>query len=144
MLAQASAYAPWDDRCVAEEAVTRGTDNWQWPDTLDAVAAAPAHHVVLLENEHVRVLEARVEAGDTVPLHTHRWPGVQYFLSLANFVRRDANGEVVVDSRAIHLPEERPLVLWGQPTPPHTLENVGEDPIHVIVVESKPPPDRPG
>jgi hypothetical protein len=99
---------------------------------------------VLLENEHVRVLEARVEAGDTVPLHTHRWPGVQYFLSLANFVRRDANGEVVVDSRAIHLPEERPLVLWGQPTPPHTLENVGEDPIHVIVVESKPPPNRPG
>jgi len=46
----------------------RGTDNWEWPDTLDAVAAAPAHHVVLLENEHVRVLEARVEAGDTVPL----------------------------------------------------------------------------
>jgi hypothetical protein len=71
-LAQASTYAPWDDRRVAEEAVTRGTDNWQWPDTLDAVAAAPAHHVVLLENEHVRVLEARIEAGDTVPLHTHR------------------------------------------------------------------------
>ena len=65
-------------------------------------------------------------------------------VSLANFVRRDANGEVVVDSRAIHLPEERPLVLWGQPTPPHTLENVGEDPIQVIVVESKPPSDRPG
>ncbi len=124
--------------------MTQGTDKWEWPDTLDAVAAAPAHHVVLLENEHVRVLEARVEPGDTVPLHTHRWPGVQYFLSLANFVRRDANGEVIVDSRAIHLPEERPLVLWGQPTSPHTLENVGEDPIHVIVVESKPPSDSPG
>src|SRR6266700_8298890 len=87
--------APWDDRRVGEEAVTRGTDSWEWPDTLDAVAAAPAHHVVLLENEHVRVLEARVEAGDTVPLHTHRWPGAQYFLSPANFARRDTNGEVV-------------------------------------------------
>ena len=59
-----------------------------------------------------------------------------------SFVRRDANGEVVVDSRASQLPEERPLVLWGEPAPPHTLENVGEDPIHVIVVESKPPSDH--
>ena len=79
-----------------------------------------------------------------MPLHTHRWPGVQYFLSLADFVRRDANREVVVDSRAMRLPEERPLVLWGEATPPHTLENVGEDPIHVIVVESKAPTDVPG
>jgi hypothetical protein len=128
---------------VAEKAATGRTDVWEWPDTLDAVAAAPAHHVVLLENEHVRVLEARVEAGDTAPLHTHRWPGVQYFLSLANFVRRDVNGDGVVDSRAMQLPDERPLVLWSQPTAPHTLENVGDDPIHVIVVESKPPRDRP-
>jgi hypothetical protein len=127
---------------VAGEAVTRGTDDWEWPDALDAVTAAPAHHVVLLENDQVRVLEARVEAGETVPLHTHRWPGVQYFLSLADFVRRDARGEVVVDSRATQRPDTRPLVLWAQPAPPHTLENVGDKPIHAIVVESKPSPDR--
>jgi hypothetical protein len=30
---------------------------WEWSDELDAVAAAPAHHHVLLENERVRVLE---------------------------------------------------------------------------------------
>ena len=66
---------------------------------------------MLLENERVQVLEARVEAGDTVPLHTHRWAGVQCFPSLADFVRRNESGEVVVDSRAIQLPDERPLVL---------------------------------
>lgn len=104
---------------------------------LDAVVAAPAHHAVLLENHRVRVLEARVEPGDTVPLHTHCWPGVQYFLSLGDFVRRDDRGVVVVDSRTIELPPQRPLVLWSEPMPPHTLENVGAEPIHVIVVESK-------
>jgi hypothetical protein len=93
---------------------------------------------VLLENEHVRVLEARVEAGDTVPLHTHRWPGVQYVLSLSSFVRRNADGDVVADSRALSLPEQAPFALWREPMPPHTLENVGKEALHVIVVESKP------
>jgi hypothetical protein len=57
--------------------------------TLDAVVAVPDHHAVLFENDRVRVLDARV-GGDTVPLHTHRWPGVQYVVSFADFVRRDA------------------------------------------------------
>lgn len=92
---------------------------------------------VLLENERVRVLEARVEPGDdTVPLQTHRWPGVQYFLSLSDFVRRDDQGVVVVDSRTIELPPQRSLVLRSEPMAPHTLENLGAEPIHVVV-ESK-------
>lgn len=111
----------------------------RWPDSLDAVAAAPAHHAVLFENDHVRVLDARVECGDTVPLHMHRWPGVQYILSVVDFVRRDADGEVLVDSRAAELPEERPLVLWSEPIPPHTLENIGDLPIRAIVIELKDP-----
>jgi hypothetical protein len=50
----------------------------------------PEHHSVELE-DRVRVLDAPVEAGDTAPLHTHRWPGVQYLLRVADFVRRDGN-----------------------------------------------------
>jgi hypothetical protein len=120
--------------------VTLSADGWEWPDSLDAVVAAPEHHSVLLENDRVRVLAARVEAGDTVSAHTHRWPGVQYVVSTADFVRRDGDGEVLVDSRAMDFPRERPLVLWSEPLPPHTLENVGDDLIHVIVVELKGPP----
>ena len=85
----------------------------------------------------MRVIDAHIAAGDTVPLHTHRWPGVQYFLSLSSFVRRNAEGEVVADSRALSLPPEAPFAVWGEPMPPHTLENVGRTPLHVIVVESK-------
>ena len=113
---------------------------WQWPDGLDALDAAPDHHGVLLENDRVRVLEARVERGDTVPLHTHRWPSVQYLLSVSDFVRRDADGRVVADSRTLDIPKVAPLTLWSDPLPPHTLENVGDQVIHAFSVELKATP----
>jgi hypothetical protein len=106
-------------------------------DELDAVVAAPEHHTVVFENERVRVLDTRVEPGDIVPLHTHRWPGVQHLLSFADFVRRDGDGRVLLDSRGLDLAGEGALVLWSEPLPPHTLENVGTLPIHAIVVELK-------
>ena len=58
-------------------------------------------------------------------------------MSLAAFVRRDADGRVVVDSRTMDLPAERPLVLWSAPIPPHTFENVGDCVIDVIGIELK-------
>ena len=46
------------------------------PDPTDAVAAAPDHHKVILENGAVRVLEARVPLHSKEPPHTHPWPSV--------------------------------------------------------------------
>ncbi len=46
------------------------------PDSTDAVAAAPDHHKVILENDAVRVLEARVPLHSKEPPHTHPWPSV--------------------------------------------------------------------
>jgi len=122
--------------------IVRSADQWEWSDSLDAVVAAPAHHSVLLENDRVRVLVASVEPGDTVPLHTHCWPGVQYLMSVADFVRRDGDGNVLVDSRGMDLPKDGPLVLWSEPLPPHELENVDDRPIDAIVVELKEPSSR--
>ena len=45
-------------------------------DATDAVAAAPGNHKVILENDHVRVLEARVPLHSDEPAHTHPWPSV--------------------------------------------------------------------
>jgi hypothetical protein len=122
-------------RIVSDDRLVERLHRQAWPDELDAVVAAPGHHTVVLENDRVRVLVARVEPGDTVPLHTHRWPGVQYLVSVADFVRRDGDGNVLVDSRGMDLPKEGPLALWSEPLPPHELENVGERPIEGIVVE---------
>ena len=106
-----------------------------WPPELDAVVAAPKHHVVMLENDDVRVLDTRIAPGETVPLHTHRWPSVLYVLSWSDFVRRDERGEVALDSRTAGLAP--PKALWSAALPPHTLENVGDRDIHIISVELK-------
>jgi hypothetical protein len=109
----------------------------EWPEELDAVAAAPRHHRVMLENESVRVLETIIEPGEIVPLHTHRWPATMYLVSWSDFVRRDELGNVTLDTREL---ESHPLVgeaSWLPPLGPHTLENVGEGTIHAITVEVK-------
>ena len=114
-----------------------------WPESLDAPIAAPVHHPVHFENDQVRVLDARVGQGDTIPLHTHCWPAVQYILSFAEFVRRAAGGEILVDSRRWDMSKEAPFVLWSEPTRPHTLENVGDGVIHAIAIEPKSSPAEP-
>ena len=107
-----------------------------WPDELDALNAAPQYHSLMLENDSVRVLDTRVPAGQTVPLHTHRWPGTQYILSWSDFVRRDAKEKILVDSRTFQkIPEGS--AVWSTPLPPHTLKNVGASDLHVISVELK-------
>ena len=72
---------------------------WPWPDSLDALSAAPLHHTLLFENDRVRVLETRIPPAELVPVHTHRWPSVFYVFSWSDFVRRDATGAVLADSR---------------------------------------------
>jgi len=117
--------------------------SWLWPDALDAVIAAPKHHVVLFENDRVRVLETLIRPGERTPMHTHRWPMTLHTISRSEFVRYDVHGKVVFDSR-----ENRnvggaeggppaPKVGWLEPLPPHALENVGTQNLHVISVEVK-------
>lgn len=109
---------------------------WPWPDSLDALIAAPDHHSLRYENERVRVLETVIPPGDTVPLHTHCWPGVYHVLAWSDFIRRDDKGNVLLDSRTKPAPEV-PGVQWVEPLPPHTLENIGQGPIHLLSVEVK-------
>lgn len=85
----------------------------------------------------VRVLETRIEPGHTTPVHTHRWPGVLYILRIADFVRRDGDGTVLVDTRNGGALPEPGAAAWSEALPPHTLENVGATEIHVIGVELK-------
>jgi len=85
----------------------------------------------------VRVLDTRIEPGQTVKLHTHRWPAVYYFLQVGEFVRRDHEGTVLADSRQQSTKAEVGQAAWAAPMGPHTLENVGTTPIHVVSVEIK-------
>ena len=114
-----------------------GAPAWPWPDVLDALQAAPRHHQLILENDRVRVLETRVAPGDTVPVHTHRWPAVNHLESWSDFVRRDAEGRVLLDTRGRPPPARLPHIAWAEALPPHTLENVGPAELRVVSVEIK-------
>ncbi len=109
-----------------------------WPIELDAVLASSDHHRLVMENESVRVLETIIQPGETTALHTHQWPAATYFLSCSDMVRRDENGTIVMDSRTLEAQRQPGEAAWTPSLGPHTLENVGENVIHVVTVEVKP------
>ena len=115
------------------------TEPWDWPAELDALTAAPGNHELLLENDRVRVLLTTIPTRATTPVHTHRWPAVEYVLSASNFVRRDAEGNILFDTCAADAEPHASDVLWSEPFPPHTLENTGAAELRVIMVELKQP-----
>ena len=114
-----------------------GSAVWPWPDDLDAMVAAPGFHTVLYEDDRVRVLDGRVPAGDTVPVHTHRWGGILYILATSDFVRRDPQGNVLADTRASKSTPVVGAAVWGAPLTPHSLENVGSSEFRTLTVELK-------
>ena len=90
-----------------------------------------------LKTTTVRVLDTTVAPGETVPLHTHRWPATLYILSWSDFVRRNGEGDVVVDSRSAGFAPTVGSAVWTEPLAPHTLENVGTRDLRAISVETK-------
>lgn len=113
-----------------------------WPEALDAMTAAPDHHEVLLENDQVRVLDTRLSPGESTPAHTHPWPSVLSIVCWSDFIRYDADGNVVLDSRTLAPRPEKGDALWSAPLGPHFARNVGNEELRVIAVELKSP--RPG
>ena len=111
----------------------------RWPESLDALTAAPEYHRVLLENDQVRVLDTRIGPGQRTPVHTHSWPGIYYVLGWSDFVRCDADGNVVLDSRTFASQPEIGTALWAPPLGPHSARNVGSGELHIIAVELKSP-----
>ena len=115
---------------------SRPVEAWSFPASLDALIAAPNHHTLLFENDHVRVLDVRIPAGDTVPLHTHCWPSVLHLMQWANFIRRDEHGNTVSDTRRDQ-PPQVPCTMWSEAFPPHSVENVDSVEFRGIAVEIK-------
>lgn len=109
----------------------------KWPEELDAMTAAAGNHRILFENERVRVLDTNIPPGETVPLHTHRWPSVMYVLSFSDFVRYDDKGDILLDSQTLSSKPNAGEVMWSSPLVPHTLKNTGSTDLRVISVELK-------
>jgi quercetin dioxygenase-like cupin family protein len=106
-------------------------------DSLDAMTAAPDHHEIILENDLVRVLDTRLGPGERTPIHSHCWPSSLYVMSWSDFLRRDADGNVIVDSRTWQNRPTPGKALWSAPLVPHSVENIGECELRIIAVELK-------
>jgi hypothetical protein len=113
------------------------TDLWPWPASLDALIAAPDHHSLLLENDRMRVVQTRIPAGQTVPVHTHRWPGVLFIVSWSDLIRRGPDGNILLDTRQLAAKPPLNAPLWQETLPPHTVENVGATEFCAVQVEIK-------
>ena len=106
-------------------------------DQLDAVAACPKHHKVLLETDQIRVLETIIKPGEETAVHTHVWGGYLYILSWRDVIRYDENRNVMMDSAKLGLAPEPGTAIPAPPLPPHSLHNVGNQNIQVILTELK-------
>jgi hypothetical protein len=118
-------------------------DPSRWDPSLDAVAAAPANHRVLFENERLRVLEVNLAPDEEEPTHHHRWPSVFVLDQVQGPVHDMApDGTMLPPNRdvmqAIQAWDGRGcLVVHMAPQPAGRVLNASGKPIHGIRVEMK-------
>jgi hypothetical protein len=112
-------------------------ENINIPTALDALTAAAQHHKLLFENETVRVLDTLIPAGEMTNLHTHQWPASLYVISWSDFIRYDASGNILLDSKTLTKTPATATALWSEPLAAHALKNTGNNDLHIISVEIK-------
>ena len=96
---------------------------------IDPVQVAPSNYKVLEENDHVRVLEMNLPAGEKDEMHSHPSETV-YFISGGKAKIHLPGGEAV----EAEIPDGH--VMWHEEWT-HTVENIGASDIKAIIVEAK-------
>ena len=97
----------------------------------DPVRISPHLYTVKFENDRVRVLEYRLQPGETESMHSHP-AGIVYYLSDSTTRTTLPNG---TSSEGSHT---RGDVSWREFTR-HAGENVGTSEVHAIAIELKSP-----
>lgn len=96
----------------------------------DAVKVAPDHYKVLVENEHVRVIENTLAPGEKDAMHTH--PSGWYY------VTRPGTMKVVhADGKTETWEAKAGEAGWLKAEGPHTSENIGKTTMGFVLVEVK-------
>ena len=106
----------------------------QWEAHLDAVVAAPESHIVLHENDDVRVLRVVVKPGQREPHHTHKWPSIFIILKNSPVRYYDSSDQVKFETDGLIQPWS---TEWMAPEVLHSVENMGDEAIEAIRIELK-------
>ena len=111
----------------AGQSITYKTGNpADWPAAQDAVVSAPKNHKILLENDNVRVLEVTLAPNELEAVHHHQWPSVLYIMEAGEFIDRDGEGNIILDTRQLPSPLDYPMTIWKGPEAPHSVENLSD------------------
>jgi len=110
------------------------------PANLDAIAAAPSSHRILMEDDRMRVLRVEVAPGATEPVHDHRWPSVMYFEQpqpITYIAYKLVDGKPVetrrIDAPALAISQ----TVRGEPEGLHAVLNRGSAPFLAVRFEFK-------
>jgi hypothetical protein len=105
-------------------------------DDLDGVDAAPGNHVVLFENDRVRVLRTTIPVGTVTLLHTHHADAAVRAVGI--FIRRETARRCSTREPTRTSSSRRSS---SPSIPRHTIENTGDDDLVVIGVLKSAPGD---
>ncbi|MBD9650076.1 hypothetical protein IB267_17110 [Ensifer sp. ENS09] len=110
----------------------------EWDPALDAVTAAPENHLVLHEDEFIRVLSVTLAPGETGKVHHHRFPSVIIMDRAAQTSDFDGlTGEEIHPSGSGHSADELPFIVVMPPQPLHYVRNRDDKVAHGIRIEFK-------
>jgi len=70
-------------------------------------------------------------------VHTHQFAASHIVVTWSDFIRYDAGGNILLDSRGLGKSFAPQSALWSEPLGPHALKNVGEQELRIISVEVK-------
>lgn len=96
---------------------------------IDPVQASPANYKLLFENEHVRVLEMTLKAGEKDEVHSH--PSETVYFVKGSQVKIHLPDGGVADA---DIPDGH--VMWHEEWT-HQVENVGSQDVSAIIVETR-------
>ena len=96
----------------------------------DVMSAAAQHYRVLVDNEHVRVVECTLKPGEKDAWHTHA-AGWFYVTKGGKMKVTYADGKTVIQEGTTGESQ------WSPAEAPHTSENIGTSEIGFILVEVK-------
>ena len=107
--------------------------NWPWPDSFDAVVAAPESHKILLENNFVRVTEVIIKPNHKEPHHTHKWRSVMIVDAPTDLRYYDKDNKMTAIAGVYETKIE-----WMNPEGLHSVENLNsKKTYHAIRIELK-------
>ena len=108
----------------------------QQPDHTDPTEVSAEKYTVLLENEHVRVVEYVIKPGEKDAWHTHP-PKASYIVSGGKLRITTEGGDSFV------VEENSGNATWMGALSRHFAENVGTTPVRIVLVEIKSLSDAP-